>query len=544
MHRVSSRQRLVSWDAFDASTAVVGDPVGSDGDDSSLLEEAGLPVKRKRSVVVKTVASPPDTAPSLPSATGPLPSGSSSSPASCPIPAYDWEYDCLSSLNDDLLFHILQFCTVRDLRQVVQVNHRYNELLLSPHATSQAFWLGLCRRKWSWIPASTTAVQVETSTTPSATASSTATSPSYPLLLTLAAQFTATVIDESFFHPCRWSRSLRRFRPRTSQEVELETIPVPEGKNYQHHGPAIHFTGRVGSGDRSIRTDQPLSRPLIEEYPWQHYQHQNHSHNHTHQQHHHHQNHHHQDHHHHYHGRLGFQWLPRFDCSRLMATPPAIRPFVAPWYSANGTISLLPRLVSYFEVEILSPVPATHTHHHATTLAATGNRESLVRSSLTRSATGTPPRRQEGLPVQDWETLAILPSARTNATECIAVGLANGDFSVHTRMPGWDHQSFGYHSDDGGIFHGAGSMIRLYGPTFGAGDIIGCGIDYMHRAIFYTRNGEFLGYAFEQLSLSILQQDWYPVVGMDSHCPVICNLKGPFTWDLKQYNGSQPYNKP
>lgn len=43
--------------------------------------------------------------------------------------------------------------------------------------------------------------------------------------------------------------------------------------------------------------------------------------------------------------------------------------------------------------------------------------------------------------------------------DCIAVGLSAATFPLKGKMPGWDALSYGYHSDDGGAFHDAGSML-------------------------------------------------------------------------------------
>lgn len=125
--------------------------------------------------------------------------------------------------------------------------------------------------------------------------------------------------------------------------------------------------------------------------------------------------------------------------------------------------------------------------------------------------------------------------------DCIVVGLSTRKFRLQNRMAGWDDRSFGYHSDDGGIYHNQGQMVRKYGPTFGAGDTVGCGVDYQRRAIFFTLNGKFLGYAFEKVSLKMLGQDLYPVVGLDTHCPVACNFgcQQGFLFDLKSVVCSQ-----
>lgn len=98
----------------------------------------------------------------------------------------------------------------------------------------------------------------------------------------------------------------------------------------------------------------------------------------------------------------------------------------------------------------------------------------------------------------------------------------------------WDNYSYGFHGDDGGIFRGSPQLLRAYGPPFGVGDTIGCGLDYQRRAIFFTWHGVFLGYAFENLSLTELQKDFYPAIGVDSNSPVSCNFgcRKPFVFDL------------
>lgn len=157
-------------------------------------------------------------------------------------------------------------------------------------------------------------------------------------------------------------------------------------------------------------------------------------------------------------------------------------PFVAPFRNKDGSWNLQKRLVSYFEVSIL-----------------------------------------------DKES----DDANSTTPECVAVGLATAAFNVSSRMPGWDSQSFGFHGDDGGIFHNAGSMRKIFGRSFGGSDVIGCGIDYECQKIFYTRNGSFLGYAFE-LKEHQLASAYFPVIGMDTNCPVVCNFgQSPFLFDLK-----------
>ena len=130
------------------------------------------------------------------------------------------------------------------------------------------------------------------------------------------------------------------------------------------------------------------------------------------------------------------------------------------------------------------------------------------------------------------------PILRTHTTECVAVGIATESFHIHTRMPGWDSRSFGYHGDDGGIFHSSGGMIERFGPTFGRGDTVGCGIDYVAQAIFFTLNGRFLGYGWKNIGVEFLHNDLYPVVGIDTNALIELNfgVTKPFQFDLTSFH--------
>ena len=123
--------------------------------------------------------------------------------------------------------------------------------------------------------------------------------------------------------------------------------------------------------------------------------------------------------------------------------------------------------------------------------------------------------------------------------ECVAVGLSVAAFaedgSVAYKMPGWDQNSWGYHGDDGGIFHGRGDMLRRYGPTYGPGDTVGCGLERRAAGIpsrvFFTLNGRFLGYAFDGS-----EEELYPTVGVDTECPVFVNFgESPFVFNLQGF---------
>jgi len=125
------------------------------------------------------------------------------------------------------------------------------------------------------------------------------------------------------------------------------------------------------------------------------------------------------------------------------------------------------------------------------------------------------------------------------SSECVAIGLSTSLFDTSKKFPGWDSSSFGYHGDDGGLFHANGVMIRRYGPKFGLGDTIGCGIDYVNKGIFFTLNGKFLGYGWTRINL---RTPLYPTVGVDTNHPVALNFGSrPFAFDTNSFSSKHHF---
>ena len=61
------------------------------------------------------------------------------------------------------------------------------------------------------------------------------------------------------------------------------------------------------------------------------------------------------------------------------------------------------------------------------------------------------------------------------------------------RMPGWENDSWGYMADDGNILTGDANRPKKYGPPFGNGDVVGCGVNFHRNQMFWTKNGVHLG---------------------------------------------------
>ncbi|KAG9506528.1 hypothetical protein J7337_000060 [Fusarium musae] len=88
-----------------------------------------------------------------------------------------------------------------------------------------------------------------------------------------------------------------------------------------------------------------------------------------------------------------------------------------------------------------------------------------------------------------------------------AIGFCEETASLGLHL-GWANSSWGYHGDDGKTFSSAAGSP--YGPSFGQGDVIGCGVNFDKKTAFYTRNGEIIGQAFVDVRGKL-----YPAVSLD-----------------------------
>jgi len=102
-------------------------------------------------------------------------------------------------------------------------------------------------------------------------------------------------------------------------------------------------------------------------------------------------------------------------------------------------------------------------------------------------------------------------------------------------FPGWDQHSYGYHGKDGALYfkNSKGFQIHKF-PAFGPGDTVGCGVDYKQRAIFFTRNGRFLGRVWNLAPREEEEEEsFYPIVGAVPGYPISFNFgyDKPFMFD-------------
>ena len=117
-----------------------------------------------------------------------------------------------------------------------------------------------------------------------------------------------------------------------------------------------------------------------------------------------------------------------------------------------------------------------------------------------------------------------------------AIGFATQPARLEA-MPGWYNPiapSWAFHGDDGRLFANSNESYRDYAEPYGKGATIGCGIIYQNSVdghVFYTRDGEPLGVAFDKSVRGRL----YPVVGMSEPAVLAANwgddVDGrPFLW--------------
>jgi len=117
----------------------------------------------------------------------------------------------------------------------------------------------------------------------------------------------------------------------------------------------------------------------------------------------------------------------------------------------------------------------------------------------------------------------------------IAIGLTTLPARLFERMPGHPNpgaQTRAWESLTGCLFENSWESLRVYGDgSYRQGDVIGCGVDFIKRTMFYTRNVKQYGTAFEGVMGRL-----YPVVGFLGKKLLRANfgsdtVRRPFVWE-------------
>lgn len=106
----------------------------------------------------------------------------------------------------------------------------------------------------------------------------------------------------------------------------------------------------------------------------------------------------------------------------------------------------------------------------------------------------------------------ITLSNKNSNGKSFSIGVVTKSSSL-SKLPGSEHSSFGY-NNDGSICHGSTTSSTKFGPRIVENDTVGCGVDFMSRSLFFTRNGIFLGKAFEGKIPASPSTRLYPAVGL------------------------------
>ncbi|KAI8364732.1 concanavalin A-like lectin/glucanase domain-containing protein, partial [Radiomyces spectabilis] len=101
----------------------------------------------------------------------------------------------------------------------------------------------------------------------------------------------------------------------------------------------------------------------------------------------------------------------------------------------------------------------------------------------------------------------------------LAIGLTTRPYPLF-RMPGWNKFSVAYHSDDGRKFCDDPTGGQEYGPSWGVGDIVGCGYQPETGNIFFTLNGRMIDQAFVGLE----RHHYFASFGADGFAQVSINF--------------------
>ena len=278
MRRVSSRQRLVSWDAFDAAAAESSDEEGQDFItcyEASLSRNSSFALEEPSTLLVESVMHERELStlrrkrerPSTSSSISMKKAVSFSDLVPVVISAHAWEVEDasplldtliekplpLDTLMDDVQLDILSFLSASDARNMALVSKHYRRLLCSKEAMT--LWTAWFQRRWPSHIFHSSMEFVDKLKLPTALVHSRDSrhhSPNMSVLLGMAARHCPTAIDETLLAPPPLVRL--RHTPTSPKRTMFRTLP--------HEGhTAVQYFGPVGTGDRCIRANQPLPGP-------------------------------------------------------------------------------------------------------------------------------------------------------------------------------------------------------------------------------------------------------------------------------------------
>ncbi|KAM7515252.1 hypothetical protein LguiA_004835 [Lonicera macranthoides] len=98
----------------------------------------------------------------------------------------------------------------------------------------------------------------------------------------------------------------------------------------------------------------------------------------------------------------------------------------------------------------------------------------------------------------DTSSLVSMESRDNIKTVLVKLHMMRMDYSQITGVNLWEANSYGYHGDDGMLYHGQGKG-EAFGPTYTTGDTVGGGINYASQELFFTKNGAVVGTVYKDV---------------------------------------------
>lgn len=163
----------------------------------------------------------------------------------------------------------------------------------------------------------------------------------------------------------------------------------------------------------------------------------------------------------------------------------------------------------------------TRSHQRTMSNSSTESDLSSIATRKSEDRATATPRNVDGL----FYFEALVVSASSSSS--IAIGIAEMDVettssmssfslsSVTRELPGKRADSWAYHKD-GNVYPGG----KKYGPTYGEGDVIGCGWDWRHGIVFFTKNGTRYPSAFSNL-VPRHDKAYFPTIGVKNSDDVV-----------------------
>ncbi|KAI8984413.1 hypothetical protein BDF20DRAFT_986304 [Mycotypha africana] len=167
--------------------------------------------------------------------------------------------------------------------------------------------------------------------------------------------------------------------------------------------------------------------------------------------------------------------------------------------------------VNCYDVTLTDP---RHKQLHKSLSAFTNGLNSDSRSILNQQSRSLPVsiRTNFSIPAQCGIYYFEVKILSLGQDGVFAVGFCTSESKLD-KLPGHDKFSIGYHGIDGQLYSKSIKQNQEL-PSFTIGDIIGCGINFAHETVFFTKNGVLLGTAFQLKSSEMISTSYYPCVGL------------------------------